>query len=459
MVSPAPDQRPEDSNSLRQSEVLAALSHALDMTEGQPAGHTLRSCAIGLRMAEELGLSSADRTSLYYALLLKDAGCSSNAARMSSIFGSADQEVKREMKEVDWHRRMPLALRTARVVARGRSMRLRIGRFMEIARAGDLTRQLIQIRCDRGAQIVRELGFPEETASAVQCLDEHWCGLGYPVGLRGDQIPLLARIANLAQAMELFHARGGLPDALRVARERRGTWFDPRLADIVVSWEGDREWWERLAGPNIEGHIIDGEPGGEPRILDGEGIDRVAVAFAGIIDAKSPYTFRHSTNVAGYALGAADQMGFGASARRTLYRAALLHDIGKLGVSNQILDKPGRIDDEERRLIELHPAYTWEILSRVGAFNAFARIASLHHEKLDGTGYPWGLGSADLDDSSRILCVADMYEAMTADRPYRSGMPHEKAMGIIRSESGTRLCQRSVDAVEAHLVSSGQVPG
>jgi putative nucleotidyltransferase with HDIG domain len=441
----------EGAEMIRQSEVLSALSHALDLTEGQPAGHTLRSCAIGMRIADELDLPDDQRLPLYYALLLKDAGCSSNAARMASIFGSPDQEVKRGMKEVDWHHRVPLALRTARMVGRNRKLRLRIGKFLEIARAGELTRELIRIRCDRGARIVRELGFPDSAAEAVHCLDEHWCGLGYPDGLRGEAIPILSRIANISQTVELFHANGGVAAAMRVARRRRGTWFDPRLADLVLGWSGDDAWWRRLASPGIGDRIVQSEPGDEPRVLDETGIDGVALAFAGIIDAKSPYTYCHSTNVADFATGIAVQLGMGDAELRRLRRAALLHDIGKLGVSNGILDKPGRLTEEERTMIELHPAFTWEILSRVEAFSPFARTAALHHEKLDGSGYPWKVTGAELDRPARVLCVADIYEALTADRPYRAGMPAERALSILRSDAGTRLCADAVDALDAFV--------
>lgn len=183
------------------SEVLSALSHALDLTEGQPPGHTLRSCLIGMRLAEEMGLGEEDRSALYYALLLKDAGCSSNAARMAALFGSPDQAAKYRMKKVDWHRRVPLALRTARTVAMDGGIRERVRHFMRVARTPGATRDLIQIRCDRGAEIVLRLGFPEASAEAVRSLDEHWCGKGYPLGLSGERIPLLARITNLAQTV------------------------------------------------------------------------------------------------------------------------------------------------------------------------------------------------------------------------------------------------------------------
>lgn len=448
MVSDQVDPRtahllPTPAKLVSQSEVLSALSHALDLTEGQPLGHTLRACAIGLRIAESLGLEVARREALYYALLLKDAGCSSNAGRMAALFGESDQRTKYEMKLVDWHRPAPLALKTLRLAG--------LRRFVRIAVEGDVTRRLIEIRCDRGAEIVRELGFPEETAAAVRCLDEHWCGEGYPDGLRGDEIPLLARIANLAQTLEIFHAAKGPDSALDVARARRGRWFDPTLVDIVLEWGADPDWWAALGSEDLQSRLIEAEPGDRRRTVDEAGLDRIAQAFGEIIDAKSPYTYRHSSNVAEYARGIGRELGFDPDADRLLYRAGLLHDIGKLGVSSRILDKPGRLTDAERAAIELHPLYTWQILSRVSAFSEFARIAAEHHEKLDGSGYPWGIEGSELSEASRILAVADIYEALTADRPYRQGLTREAALTLIAGDAGTRLCSRTIDALRAHL--------
>jgi hypothetical protein len=242
------------------SEVLAALSHALDLTEGQPLGHTNRTCLIGMRLAAELGLSPEDRSALYYALLLKDAGCSSNAARMAALFGSDDQFVKPRMKVVDWHHRLRLALQTARNVGAGRGIGERVRHFLAIARTEGMARDLIAVRCERGASIARQLGFPESTAEAIRSLDEHWCGLGYPEGLAEERIPLLARIANIAQAVETFHESASVQAALDVARERRGSWFDPELVDIVVGWQRDVEWWRELRAANVREQVVAAEP-------------------------------------------------------------------------------------------------------------------------------------------------------------------------------------------------------
>ncbi|MEO7457879.1 MAG: HD domain-containing phosphohydrolase [Gemmatimonadaceae bacterium] len=430
------------------SEVLSALSYALDLTEGATPGHTLRSCLIGMRLAEEVGLSAAERSALYYAILLKDAGCSSNAGRMAALFGSDDQWVKPRMKVVDWHKRIRLALRTAVTVGRGRSIVARARQFMAIARTKDMTRDLILIRCDRGAEIAQQLGFPPETAEAIRSLDEHWCGLGYARGLSGADIPILARISNLAQTLEAFHARGGPRAAIRVARARSGTWFDPALVKLVRRWKKDDAWWALLGG-DVASAVVAAEPKDRVINVDDYGLDAVCRAFADIIDAKSPFTYGHSIRVADVAREVAEQCGLDESEQRRIYRAGLLHDIGKLGVSNSILDKNGPMTADERKAMETHPRYTLEILERVTPFRRFALTASLHHEKLDGSGYPFGVKGAQIDLASRILVVADIYDALTSDRPYRAGMSQERATQILEGERGTKLCPVALDALTA----------
>ncbi len=432
------------------SEVLAALSRALDLTSGAVAGHSARSCAIAVRLGEMAGLDAQALGDLHYAMLLKDAGCSSNAARMAALFGADDQWVKPRMKATDWQRQLSLAFATVTTVGRGRKWSERLRLFTDLARSPDVSRELIQVRCERGAAIARGLGFGETVALTIRSLDEHWCGLGYPDGLRAEKIPLLSRLANLAQVVEVVHAEHGVDAALAVARKRSKRWFDPRLVAHLETLCRDRDWWEALAGidanekvaaihsPTIS--VIDREAGAAE-------LDGVALAFADIIDAKSPYTSRHSRNVASYARSLLAMQGANGEELARIYRAGLLHDIGKLGVSNLVLDKPGRLDEAERAQVELHPLYSWEILSRVRAFGDFALDASAHHEKLDGSGYPWGLKDGDLSPMARTLAVADIYEALTADRPYRAGLASDVAVGIVLGDRGTKLCPVAVDAL------------
>jgi putative nucleotidyltransferase with HDIG domain len=433
------------------SEVLAALSLALDLTEGQPEGHSIRACVLGMRLGEAAGLSEEQRGDLYYALLLKDAGCSSNASRMAALFGSDDRAIKPSMKIVDWDDRARLALETWHNTGQSGSLVSRLRYFVGIARQENLTRDFIAARCERGADIARRLGFPEATVEAIRSLDEHWNGGGYPDGLRDDAIPLLSRIVNLAQTIEVFVARDGLESARAILHERRGRWFDPMLTDLALDLLRDKSLMTNLRHAALDGGVLSLEPGYGRRI-DERGLDDVAAAFAEIIDAKSPFTFRHSSNVAMYAQALGAQLGMDSASQTRLRRAGLLHDLGKVGISNRVLDKNGPLDSAERSAVERHPLYTWEILRRVGAFADFAKSAASHHEKLDGSGYPWKLGGDDLDSCARILVVADIYEALTATRPYRGGMSPEAALAIMERDRGHRLDARVLDALSAIMI-------
>jgi HD-GYP domain-containing protein (c-di-GMP phosphodiesterase class II) len=436
----------------RLAEIVASLSYALDLTEGQPPGHTLRATAIGMRFAEELGLNHAERAALYYALLLKDAGCSSNASQVADRFGSDDGPVKRDLKTRNWSSTLQCASYAWDNAARGGSLIERFQHFTRIAAGGrGLARELVRVRCYRGAEIVTRLGFPVATVEAVRCLDEHWDGKGYPNGIAGDAIPLPARIASLAQTLEVFLTAEGSAAALALAQQRRGSWFDPALVDRCVAWRHDHAWWHDLLEEDLAVHVQALEPGEHALRLDDDGLDRVAEAFADIIDAKSPYTSAHSSNVARYGAGIAQSFGLSDTQMRSLYRAALLHDVGKLGISNRILDKAAPLSPEERDVIQQHPLFSWSILRRVGTFRDFAWTAALHHERLDGSGYPWRVHGDELGLEARILAVADVYEALTARRPYREGLPVEQALQILGKDTPFRYDSRVFTALEAFL--------
>ncbi|MCU0633660.1 MAG: HD domain-containing protein [Gemmatimonadaceae bacterium] len=452
VLRPQPEAPPASLSSL-----LGALSHALDLTEGAPFGHSLRSAAIALRLGEDIGLSDAERTALYFAVLLKDAGCSSNAAKVSVLFGSDDRIVKPRLKVVDARRRGVLAWHTFAVSSMGQGLAMRVRTLLGIAKGGAVTRELIQIRCERGAAIAERLGFPRATSHAIRALDEHWDGQGHPSGLRGSAIPLESRIANLAQTLDVFLVQHGPAAALAVARQRRSTWFDPALVDRVIAWRRDAAWWRALRHDAPDVVLARFVPAAAHRAVSAAALDEIAEAFADIVDAKSPYTYRHSRGVSDWADRIAARFTDDPLARGRLRRAALLHDIGKLGVSNRILDKPGPLEPAERAAVERHPAFTFEILSRVGAFADIAEMAALHHEKLDGSGYPWRRTGESLDRWARILAVADIFEALTADRPYRAAIGPAEVLRRLERDRGTQLDGEVLDAL-ADAVATGGTP-
>ncbi|MBJ7332083.1 MAG: HD domain-containing protein [Solirubrobacteraceae bacterium] len=441
----------DDARTFPLSEILGALTHALDITEGQPPGHALRSCLIGMRIAEVVGLPEEDRAALFYALLMKDAGCSANASRMAAIFSADDHELKRSSKLVNTSEKKRERRWAISSAGAGAGLTGRLRAIVDLARTGEFANDLIAARCERGAEIARMLALPEPAAEAIRALDEHWDGNGRPRGLKGDEIPLLGRILGLAQTVEVFSAIAGPYDAIEVAVARRGTWFDPELVDALTSLPIGDHLWAQLADENVESHVALREPGEVHLQADAAQIDRICEAFARVIDAKSPFTFNHSARVTDVAVGIAGQRGITGQRLRRLRRAALLHDIGKLAVSNQVLDKPGKLDADEFAQIKRHPEQTLAILSRAACFAPIAELAANHHEKLDGSGYHRGLTGDVLTEDMRILAVADIYEALTADRPYRDGMPIEKALSIIGGDIPVKLCSDAYAGLEAWI--------
>ena len=430
------------------SELIGALSYALDITEGEPPGHAARSCLIGMRLASELGLGAVARSDLFYALLLKDAGCSANSARIAALFAADDQEAKRTSKRVDWARPRSALLWSLRTVAPGGSLRARAERLRAIRNEGEVTRSLMRARCDRGAEIARMLGFSAATAEAIRALDEHWDGCGQPHGLCGTEIPLAARIMCLAQTVEIFHRARGVGGAYRVAAKRRGHWFDPALVDALGGCRADAGFWASLA----EQDLSTVEPADRVLIADDDRLDQIAEAFAAVIDAKSPWTQQHSGRAGTFATGIATALGLDTTAVSDLRRAARLHDIGKLGISNRILDRPGPLTDAEYAKVKEHPLLTQRILERIPGFSELAPLAGSHHERLDGSGYPHGLTAKELTKPMRVLAVADVYEALTADRPYRPAWSPDRALEIIRRDVPRRLDHDAFDVLDRGVV-------
>ncbi|MFN8120840.1 MAG: HD domain-containing phosphohydrolase [Thermoleophilia bacterium] len=428
------------------SEVVAALSHALDLTEGQVEGHAGRTCVLGLRMAEDLGVPQADRAALYYALLLKDSGCSSSAARMSQIFGTDDLTLKRTGKLVDWTRPSKALRWVAGSLADAGGL-LNARHTLRVALEFARDDVVVDARCERGAKIVADLGFPPSAAETVRCLDEHWDGKGRPRRMSGEEIPLLARIACLSQTAEVFITTLGRPAARRMVRKRRGRWFDPAVADAFLRIPDDDPVWERFDEAHDPLVVAEMEPHGDHEEAHDGHLDRIAEAFAQVIDAKSSYTFNHSTAVAEYAVAVGRALGEPEEGLRRLRRAGLLHDIGKLGVSSAILDKPGRLTDEEYAQIRLHARYTEEILGRISLLAEIAPVAASHHERMDGGGYHRGLRGEAIPEGGRILAVADVFDALTANRPYRDGMSVADALMIMRKDRGTAFWDRALDAL------------
>jgi putative nucleotidyltransferase with HDIG domain len=405
-----------------------------------------------MRLADVLRLPQEMRSPLFYALLMKDLGCSSNAARFAALFGADDQGVKADLKVTNWSKALESFRFVARNVAPGHFWLRRVWQLLGVlSRGPEGAREVVVTRCERGADIARMLGFPDDTAQAIRALDEHWDGEGQPYNLKGNDIPFLARILGLAQTFEVYFNSHGIDAAFDMAVGRRGIWFDPVIVEALLAARKDKAFWHSLAEGDALAQIARVEPADESQIIDDDRLDLVAEAFALVIDAKSPWTFRHSKGVADLSVAIGRVVGYNEHDLRDVRRAALLHDIGKLGVSNLILDKPDKLTDGEFRVMRRHPVNTRVILARTGCFSHLADAASSHHERLDGRGYDRGVASSHLPMMARILCAADICDALSASRPYREGMPVDRVLQIMGREVGAAIDPDCYAALESVL--------
>lgn len=443
--SPLPDR-------VRLSGVYSALSFALDLTEGQPMGHALRSCLIGMELGGRLGLPLALQRDLYYAALLKDVGCSSNAARVFSLFGGDDRHAKGARMQVDWSNYFRAAFYAMGHAAPGASWFHRARRVAALGRMGPrVAAELVEIRCERGAEIVRQLGMGRGVADVVRAIDEHWDGRGHPRGMRGEEIPIVARILSLAQTLEVFAMRRGVAAGLDIVRQRAGRWFDPLIVSACSGAERQLATWCAMETRELRELVAETEPGDGALLAGSTSIDRIANAFAEIVDAKSPFTGAHSLRMTQLAVSIAHQLGWDATAVAEVRRAGLLHDLGKLTVPNMILDKPASLTASEWEVMRMHAHYTERILAHVEGFAWLAFASASHHERLDGRGYCRGLHRDQIPELSRVLAVADVYDALSTRRPYRAALSPEETLTLMERDRGTGLCPVALDGLVAAL--------
>ena len=441
------------------AEILSALSFALDITEGARPGHSVRACLLGMRLGKQIGLGDQALADLYYALLLKDIGCSSNSARMADAFAADDQIVKQHFKFIDREKLGKPNREALTFVWQNVAPMTGVwNRFRQVYRMirtpGDLTAEVIEARCERGAIILHKLGLGIETCAAVYSLDEHWNGHGLPDHLVAQDIPLLGRICAVAQHLDLFCSEFGSARAMDTLTGRSGSWYDPDLVRAAESLHQQGLLWAQCLPDSdpaaLQPAVLALDPGSFTA-LAARDVDLICSGFADVVDAKSPFTYRHSVGATEAAVLISNAMGLAPDRVDVVRRAALLHDIGMLGVPNTILDKPGPLTSEDWTVVHRHPLLSQEILSRVRAFSEIAALAGQHHEKLDGTGYPFHLAHEQLSIESRILTVADVFSALMGSRPYRQDLTPAEIQQQLALEVPHRLDPQCVEAVVSVL--------
>ncbi len=434
---------------VRLAELVASLSLGIDLGFGQPMEHVLRQCLIALRLGEVLGLDESERATIYYAALLVNVGCHSDAYEQAKWFG--DDIALKATKY--GHEPFSVAdlLTMVRLIGSGNAPLHRLRTGIEFAISG---RRDVSDMIARHAALARELGaqlgLPEAVLDALAGSYERWDGRGWPGHQAGEAIPIAARIIQLAEFVEVAHRMGGVDGAVALAKRRRATQFDPALVDALC-----------LDAEKVFGHlddagswdtVIDAEPSLAIKLSAAE-CDEALLAISTFVDLKSPFTVGHSIAVAELAAAAAKQIGLTDQEVQTLHRAGLVHDFGRLGVSNSIWDKRGPLGAGEWERVRLHPYFTERMLQQSPTLEPLGRLAVQHRERLDGSGYPRGLRSNAISRDARILGAADAYQAMREPRPYRPPRTAADAAAELRTDA--RAGRLESHAVEAVLAAAG----
>ena len=279
--------------------------------------------------------------------------------------------------------------------------------------------------------LMERIGLDSLVRDTVEQSFERWDGRGVPKGLRGEQILITSRLVNLADVVEVFHKASGVPAAVSVARERAGTQFDPQVAEIFAG--AADSLFAELDSVGPWEAVVSAEPASR-YWLAGSELDVALEAVADFVDVKSPYTIGHSKGVAALADAASSSYGIVEADATQLRRAALVHDLGRLGVPNLIWDKQGPLTPSELERVRMHPYLTERMLASSAALAPLAAIAVQHHERLNGSGYPRGLTGADMTPAGRLLAAADSYHARLEPRPHRPPQPREQAASELRAD-------------------------
>jgi HD-GYP domain-containing protein (c-di-GMP phosphodiesterase class II) len=430
---------------LRLAEVLASASLATDLGTGQPMGHALRTCVLATALAREMGHGPAEVRTAHQFAQLRMLGCTADAAETAAAVGGDDIAYNAAMAPAVGGTTWEIARRHVRAVAPGRPLARRAllaGRGL--ADVGGAARSLAA-HCEVAASLARRCDLDPPVVDALAHAYERWDGRGFPAGQRGDAIPLAVRVVSVARDADLAVAAGA--DPLAMARARRGRAYDPAVVDalgragpgVLAGLEGADEWEAALAA----------EPEPAATVAPG-GLDALLIALADAADLKSPWTRGHSRSVAALAEAAGRHAGIGEDGARDLRRAGLVHDLGRIGVTNGIWDKPGPLTAAERERVRLHPYFTGRILARCASLAALAEVASAHHERLDGSGYHRALAAEALSREARVLAAADVLAALGADRPHRPALESGAAAAALEAEPGL-----DPDAVACVLAAAG----
>jgi HD-GYP domain len=301
--------------------------------------------------------------------------------------------------------------------------------------------ELDRMHCVEGEKSINFFPFFHKIPNVILYHHEHYDGSGF-FGISGKEIPMFSRIIALADSVAIYFSEGKKPANIE-ARVKKFPIFDPDFIDVFLELSRNIEFWLNM-DDNFVFQALRVVTPTVHREFSYQEMRTVSRIFSNIIDAKSPFTGSHSRGISEKTGILCDYYEFDRETYWKMRIAADLHDLGKLMIPNEILDKPGTLDANEIAVIQSHPFYTRKTLEEITGFEEIADWAANHHEKLNGKGYPYGFDGNRLDFNSRLLCCVDIYQALTEDRPYRPAMPHSRAIVLMRNMSEHDLIDASI---------------
>lgn len=389
-------------------QLIRALSSTVDLVGVDEIQHGKRVAFMALACAEQAGVGQDETTLLFRLGLLHDCGVSSTKVH------------KRIIDEFDWD---------------GSDLHCRIGE-QRLRQCGSLAHMADAVRYHHTRwQVLQELELPDRTKR------------------HANLISLLDRVDSLAT---LHHGRNRLAGREKICKKvtsLRHAYFHPELVDIFLAASDNEAFWITMEPIHLEEFLAAHHPGIDEIVVDVDELHAIATLFAQIVDAKSPYTAEHSCGVASLSRFLAEKSTLPPSVCREIEVAGLLHDLGKLQVPDMILEYQGPLTHDELATMHHHSFITYQILKKIHGLEDIALWASNHHEKLDGSGYPFRRTAATLTIESRIIMIADIFQALAQNRPYRVSQPPEVIVDILKQGvARNELDAELVDLVESEIL-------
>jgi HD-GYP domain-containing protein (c-di-GMP phosphodiesterase class II) len=438
---------------IRLAELVAALSIATDLGMGQPLEFALCGCVLAMRLGEALRLDETQLRAVYYQALLRYIGCNAETDTLAALFGD-EMEMRKEVASVDTSNTLQslnMILHFVKLRHDGASMlELMWAMTKSSLTVPQTTFRTFKGHCEVAQRLAERLGFDSDIIQALGQLYERWDGRGKPNELKGEAVATSVLIVTLAQDVVTFQRLGGNDAAIAMVKERAGHAYAPYVAECFLQ-QSDH----LLAGLDQEQSwetVLALEPG-KRLYLTEEQLDNACEVLADFADIKSPFTGGHSRHVATLVEAAARQAGLAQSDVTQVQRAALLHDLGKVGITTAIWTKTGSLNEREWEQVRMHTYYTERVLARSKGLAQLGQIAGLHHERLDGSGYHRGAKAAMLSPTARLLAAANRYQSLLEERSHRPAQTAEEAAHILQLD--VREGKLDADAVKAVLSAAG----